>query len=189
VVSPPMRSDPLGEFLTRTLAEQPDPPRRMTTRAVLGVLLHVPGPRTLAIVGIAALVIGLLCATREIPPGIPFSKSTPALSVVTLPVGVMLLAVVLIAARRLRNNVRSGQRMECEVLRVHYSKPFYPTTWDSSINGQAVGCWRTEYPAGLQEHLFTNDRPWARLIIPGSRIEVLCDPIQQIVFVSIRLLG
>lgn len=124
-----------------------------------------------------AIVLAVLAATDD-PGFVWFALAIGAC-------GLFMIVVPTLPARRAARAIRTGIRVTTQVIEMSYLPPGPGATVDAIANGFATGRRRVLHPRGVFEAKFETDATWAGQLRPGSRIEVLADPLRQRVLVDL----
>ncbi len=185
--------DPLGSYVVRVLAEQPDPPRTIRTGGVLQAVLKMPAS-VLAIGSAVFLLFTAALAFAHHGATIFSGKSVSDEIMVgaVLVSGLLLLLWVGHRVVQIRTALRVGVRADSEILyiRVFLERSLNPIEdrWVQEY-GRAVGRRRIALGSQLIEQEFALDRPWLYRVQPGSHVEVLVHPVSHKVLLDVRLIA
>jgi hypothetical protein len=168
---------PLPAFVSRTLADQPDPPRRVPLQSVARAILGGNDGATFAGFGLLSIVFGLAVMAHAMPRP-PKPIDLPAgLAFVGLGVWIGLLWAFRIwrVARVLRGgDAHIAEIVEAEVGRAR----FYGTPWGEWMRSGNRRVWRAVKGSYLvvgtgEVRRFYIQQSWALTLQPGNRIWVL----------------
>lgn len=168
--------DRFAELMAERVAREPDPPRTITQRDAIVIVLSSRSSIFLVVVGILTFIGGILIVVE------------PALGILSEVLAFMSFLALAVYTRRVLNALRAGVRAQAEVLDVMFLFPHYSSTPDALRFGQAVGRLRLYLDSGSYEEKFSFAQAWVRYLAPGRRIEVLADPVRCKVLFGIRVL-
>jgi hypothetical protein len=180
----PATEGQVGRFDTivrKAVAAKPDPPRIAPTRALLSAKYRSTTGKSLVGMGIFVVAAGVPFAVNAVtddPGFVWFALAMGAL-------GLLMIVAPTLAARRAARAIRTGIRVTTEVVEMSYLLPGPGATIDAMANGFATGRRRVLHPRGVFEAKFETDATWAGQLHPGSRIDVLADPLRQRVLVDL----
>lgn len=184
----PATGGEFGRFVAivrQAVAAKPDPPRIAPTRALLFANYRSTAGKSLVGMGIIMVAVGVLfavIAATDEPLFVWFALAMGAL-------GLFMIVVPTLPARRAARAIRTGVRIEGEIVDIAYRPPGPGATIDAFTNGFATGRRRVLHPRGVFEETFETDAAWAGQLRPGSRIELLADPLDQRVLVDLGPAG
>lgn len=169
--------DPLQALRRRVLAEQPDPPRKVSTWQVLRAEVDSPGMRrTLRSIESMVALAGLVYFLAILASLYGVAYALKAATIATLFIPAFILFVLPFAAQQIAGQLRKAELGEAEVLDVDVKGRFDPRKGRGAATWYATGRYRVFATGRTFETVFAAQEPWARLLIQGSRIEVLIDP-------------
>ena len=184
----PATGGQFGRFVAivrRAVAAKPDPPRIAPTRALLSASYGSTSGKSLVGMGIILVAVGVLFAVIAVTDDIGFVWFALAMGAL----GLFMIVVPTLPARRAARAIRTGVRIEGEIVDIAYRPPGPGATIDALTNGFATGRRRVLHPRGVFEDTFETDATWAGQLRPGSRIELLADPLDQRVLVDLGPVG
>jgi hypothetical protein len=170
----------LDEYAADVVRQLPNPPRTISTLAIVGQLYRTSGARWLVGFG---LVLGLPVTLLFAFVGEGELWARILGLAIVVPTTFMLLAAPAIGGLRLGRALAAGIQVRGEIVTARWEGPgLRPPTFDAASHGMTVGTRHVYHPAGEFDESFESDSRWAHELRPGKQVELLAHPSERRVF-------
>lgn len=170
----------LDEYAADVVGRLPNPPRTISTLAILGHLYRTSAARWLVgfglVLGLPVTIVFAFLAEGELWVRIL------GLAII-VPTTFMLLAAPAIGGLRLARALAAGIQIRGEIVTARWQGPgLRPPTIEAGSHGMTVGTRHVYHPAGEFDESFESDSRWAHELTPGKQVALLGHPSERRVF-------